>query len=216
MTKRFLQFATIFFTLSFSTASIAQLDLKDWYVAPSVVFTDDDADRRIDDSLAGLQINVGRTLWDFAALEMSLGYSEIDGYYRFNSANPYFRDTQTHLDISANILGFYDREAVFAPYVIAGVGYLGVSQNSGGDENRPSFTLGLGAKYQLGDSNFALRAEYRARAAYEEDRTLTDRIATVGFQYNFGASKRNSELDDPTNDNQNIDTDGDGVLDIWG
>ena len=69
----------IVFALLFTTVAQAQSD--NWYVAPSIVYTDDDADRRIDDSLAGGQIVVGRNILEYLSVEGLLGYSNIKGYF---------------------------------------------------------------------------------------------------------------------------------------
>ncbi len=58
----------------------AQADEGDWYVAPSIVYFDDDPDRLIDDTFGGLQIQVGRGMSDRFWLEGLLGYNDIDGY----------------------------------------------------------------------------------------------------------------------------------------
>ncbi len=176
-----------------------------WYVSGSVIYFDDDPDRRTDDGIAGLQINAGYDWTDHLTLEGQLGYSDMDGFYLRNGS--FVRDSETHLDISANVLAFYDRNRPFAPYITAGIGYLGVSENGGGDENRPSATLGAGFKWRLGQSRFSIRNEYRARLAYEQDFNFIDFIATLGLEYRFGGPRRRDDLPK--------DTDGDGVLDMW-
>jgi len=200
MTTFPMRFILIALALSFATVANGQSD--DWYIAPSIVFTDDDDDRKIDDSLAGGQISVGRNISTFASLELLLGYSKIDGVF----------DDESHLDVSANLLAFYDRDSTFAPYVMLGVGYLGVNYTAAGNENRPTGSLGLGFKWRMGQSNFSIRGEYRARLASEKDNNLTDTITTLGVQYNFGGRSRDPGV---LSTSITIDTDGDGVLDIW-
>ena len=200
MTTFAIRFTIFGLALSFATVALGQSD--DWYVAPSIVFTDDDGDRNIDDSLAGGQISVGRNISTFASLELLLGYSKIDGIF----------DDESHLDVSANLLAFYDRDSTFAPYVMLGVGYLGVNYTAAGNENRPTGSLGLGFKWRMGQSNFSLRGEYRARLASEKDNNLTDTITTLGMQYNFGGRGRDAGVP-PTN--FSIDSDGDGVPGTW-
>ncbi len=180
----------------------------DWYVAGSIVYNDDDPDRRFDDGISGLQFNVGRHITDYLTLEGQLGYSDIDGFFFRNGA--WVRDSVSQLDVSANLLAFYDRNRAFAPYIIAGIGYLGQSVNGGGDENRPSATLGAGFKWRIGQSRFSIRNEYRARLAYEQDLNYTDFVATLGVEYAFGDRRR-----DPGRPDLPQDTDGDGVLDMW-
>ena len=203
-----IRFTIIVFALSFATAAQGQSD--DWYVAPSIVYTNDDGDRRIDDSLAGGQINVGRNITYTLSWEGSLGYSNIDGYYIRNGIE--VRDSETHLDISTNLLAYYDRDATFTTYGMIGVGHLGVDFNGSGNENRTTGSLGLGFKWHLGDSKFSVRGEMRARLAYEKDNNFTDYITTLGVQYNFGGRNRNLGLRAA---DFNTDTDGDGVMDTW-
>ena len=210
MTTIPMRFTIIGLALSFATVAQGQLD--DWYVAPSIVFNDDDGDRKIDDSLAGSQINIGWDMSTFTSLELLLGYSDIDGFYDFDGDGVYVFDNEFHVDISANLLAFYDRDSTFAPYVMVGVGYLGVNYNVAGNENRATGSLGVGFKWRMGQSNFSIRGEYRARLAYEKDNNLVDRLTTLGVQYNFGGRRPDPGVP-PTN--INIDTDGDGVLDIW-
>lgn len=200
-------------TLALFFVTTAQAQWNDWYVAPSIVYFDDDGDRNLDDSLAGIQINVGRNLTDIITVEGLLGYSDISGWKGTTISIP----DQKHLDISANMLAFYDRESTFAPYVIVGIGYLGVSiSDGGGDDNRPSATAGLGFKWKMGSSNLSLRAETRARFAWDDCsggcNNLTDFITTLGVQYDFGGTTERS-LGIPSQ--TNVDTDGDGVLDMW-
>ncbi len=197
--------------LSFVTTAHGQWN--EWYVAPSIVYTDDDPDRVIEDSFAGAQISIGRNFAEKMSFEGLLGYSSIDG---FASSTISFPD-QKHLDISANLLAFYDREKTFSPYLIVGIGYLGVSfSGSGGDDNRPSATAGLGFKWKMGSSNISIRAESRARFAWDDCssgcNSLTDFITTLGVQYDFGGTSERS-LGTPSQ--TNVDTDGDGILDMW-
>ena len=199
--------------LSFTTTALGQSG--DWYVAPSVIWNDDDEDRAIDDSLSGIQVNVGRNLTDHLSVEGLLGYSDIEGY-RFRPLIDWYPD-QSHLDLSANLLAFYDRDKAFAPYLLIGVGYLMVEGDEGpqfvgntGSDNRPTASYGLGLKWRMGQSRYSIRGEYRARLAFGDPDNLDDRIVTLGVQYNFGGSR--SAVSEPA---PAKDTDGDGVLDMW-
>ncbi len=170
---------------------------SDWTMTLAAVYTDDDSDRKLDDSVAGAQFSIGRAITEHTSVEALLGYSDINGF-----------PGQQHLELSANALFFADRDANFAPFLLAGVGYLGTSTDNAGDENRPTATLGVGFKWTLGNSSVSIRAEHRARLAYEEDDNLTDRITSIGLQYSFGA--RTSVVSDPP---PVLDSDGDGVVD---
>ena len=174
-------------------SATAHAERGDWYVTPAVVHTDDDGDRNIDDSLAGGQISFGRAVTDRISLEGLLGYSDIEGF-----------PAQKHLEASVNVLAFLNRDSAFSPYFLAGFGYLGTELENAGDENRPTGSLGIGFKWRFGDSAVSLRAEYRARVAYDSASNLTDGISTLGFQFSFGRSARSVS-----------DSDGDFVIDEW-
>lgn len=208
-----LQWTFIALALSFVTA--AQAQSGDWYVAPSIMYTDDDGERNIDDSVAGGQISVGRNISDYLSFEGLVGYSAISGWC--SSPTDCFPD-QDHLDISANLLAFYDRDSVFAPYLLVGVGYLAVNADVGpqftqsmGSDSNPTASVGVGLKWRMGQSNFSIRGEHRVRTAFDTD-TLSEQLTTIGVQYNFGT--RNRRLVIRASD-LNTDTDGDGVIDIW-
>ncbi len=201
----------IVFALFFTTVAQAQSD--NWYVAPSIVYNNDDSDRALDDSLSGGQISVGRNMTEFLTFEGLLGYSSISAWCVPGDCYP----DQTHLEISANLLAYYDRDSVFAPYLLVGVGYLGEDaddglpfiKDTGGDSN-PTGSVGVGFKWRMGQSNFSIRAEHRLRTAFD-DQNLTDQLTTLGVQYNFGGSS-NAYI---TAAEANKDTDGDGVADMW-
>ena len=179
------------FLLAVLLATTAQAQNDDWYLAVSGVYTDDDTARRIDDAAGGGQLNLGRAVSEHISLEGILGYSDIDGF-----------PGQKHLDAGLNLLAFSNRDSGFSPYFLAGLGYLGTEFENGGEENRPSGTVGVGVLLRLGHSSVSIRAEYRARLAYEDQNNLTDGIATLGLQFSFGARAKTV-----------FDSDGDGVLD---
>jgi len=212
MTRLPKRLTIIVFALFFTTVAQGQSD--DWYVVPSIVYTNDDADRNIDDSLSGGQISIGRNITNTLSLEGLLGYSIISGYCEPGNCWP----DQKHLDISANLLAYYDRDSAFTPYLMVGFGYLGVDAEDGpqfvgntGTDNNPSGSVGLGFKWRMGQSDFSLRGEHRLRVAFDTD-NLTDQLTTLGVQYNFGGPNRNLGI---RATDIKTDTDGDGVLDIW-
>jgi len=212
MTRLPKRLTIIVFALFFTTVAQGQSD--DWYVVPSIVYTNDDADRNIDDSLSGGQISIGRNITNTLSLEGLLGYSIISGYCEPGNCWP----DQKHLDISANLLAYYDRDSAFTPYLMVGFGYLGVDAEDGpqfvgntGTDNNPSGSVGLGFKWRMGQSDFSLRGEHRLRVAFDTD-NLTDQLTTLGVQYNFGGPNRNLGI---RATDIKTDTDGDGILDMW-
>ena len=215
MTSFPIRLMLIVLALSLATAAFGQPG--DWYVAPSVLWHDDDGDRNIDDSFSGIQVVAGRDFTDHMTFEGLLGYASIKGY-----RGPPVYDlwpNQTHIDISANLIAYYKRESTFAPYILLGVGYLAVDAETGseflgntGRDNRPTASYGIGLKWRMGQSKYSIRTEYRSRIAFGDPKPLDDRIASIGVQYDFGARKADPGIP-PTNNY--IDTDGDGVLDMW-
>ena len=204
-----LHLLTIFVLMAF--ASVARAEAGDWYVVPAIVYTDDDASRLLDDSVAGGQVSVGREMSEHFWLEGLFGYSDIKGF-----------PGQEHIEFGLNVVGNLMPEKQFSPYLIGGLGYLGTETATGSEENRPSATAGLGFKWRFGASQWSLRGEYRWRLAWEEDFNLTDRIGSLGLQYSFG--RRSASL--PTPDRQTepepepvpaaiveSDSDDDGVVD---
>jgi outer membrane protein OmpA-like peptidoglycan-associated protein len=191
----------ILFTLASLPATMAYAQTGTWYVSPAIVYTDDDPDRVLDDSVAGGQIHVGRHMSEHYTLEGLFGYSNIHGY-------PGYPD-QADMDISANLLAFYDRDAGFAPYALVGLGYLGTDYKPGSSESRPSGTAGLGFVWTFGRGIYSLRSEVRTRHAYKSGSNFHDWLASVGVQYNFGAAGRAKST------RTYSDSDRDGVLDIW-
>ena len=182
------------FLLLLSPLLEATAEPGDWYLAPAVVFTDDDGARNIDDSVAGGQLSLGRQLSERVAVEVLLAYSDIDGF-----------PGQEHFEAGLNVLTYYVPERAFSPFLLFGAGHLGTETSTGSKENRPMATAGLGFRWTLGDSAVAIRGEYRLRLAWERNNNLIDRIATLGLQFAFGGATKTYSYSD---------SDGDGVEDV--
>jgi OOP family OmpA-OmpF porin len=215
MTSKTLRIALFVLALSYST--LAQAQVGNWYVAPSIVWADDDRDRAVGDSVAGAQIVVGRDMTEHLSLEGLLGYTTMDA--QPCEPGDCFPDLK-FLDVSANLLAYYNRDWAFSPYVVVGVGFLKVDGEEGplynwdtGVGSGATASFGLGFKWRMGDSKLSIRGEYRGRNAFSSGRdgNLLDTQATIGVQYDFGAraSSVTVAVDETT------DTDGDGVLDMW-
>ena len=190
--------------LALPLVAVAQGQYDDWYIAPSVIYFDDDGDRNLDDGMYFGQFNVGRGLTKHLAIEGLLGYYEVSGWKGTTISIP----DQKHTELGVNLLAFLDRDETFAPYLLVGIGQLRTKDSDGSTENRPSGTFGVGLNWNIAQSNFSIRAELRARLAYEKDYNFVDNIASLGVQYSFGGKK-------PAAPQSNVDTDRDGVLDIW-
>jgi hypothetical protein len=133
---------------------------------------------------------VGRRLTDVFALEGRVGYSDIDGWPSWPTVPE--KESLEILDIGLDLLSRLNPDGSFSPYLVLGAGYLGTKTASGGEENRPSGSAGLGFEWRLGRTAFAIRGDYRFRLAWEKDNSLTDRVATLGLQYTFGGRSAGS------------------------
>jgi OOP family OmpA-OmpF porin len=168
-------------------ASVAvQAEEGEWYVSPSIAYTDDDPDRKIDDSFSGGQFQIGKEMGRHLWLEGLLGAHDIDGF-----------PGQEHLELGFNVIGNFLPDSLFSPYVIGGLGYLRADVGTpdfGGlppadsTASNATATGGLGLKIRFGDSPWSLRAEWRVRHAFDSDNSLTDQVGSLGIQYNFGGS----------------------------
>jgi OOP family OmpA-OmpF porin len=203
---------TIFSALLLASFT-ATAEKGEWYVAPSVAYTDDDGDRLIDDSVAGLQVQVGRYISEHFALEGLLGYHDIDGF-----------PGQKHLEIGFNAVGNLWPDKRFSPYFIGGVGYLSADVGlpdfgglpaAGTSASNATGTAGLGLQARLGDGPWSLRAEWRMRRTFDSDTSLTDQVASVGLQYSFGGGSDSTPVIPLVDDAPRApaDTDNDGVPD---
>jgi OOP family OmpA-OmpF porin len=219
--NRLLKLATI--SVLLLAPFTAGAEKGEWHITPSVAYTDDDGDRRIDDSLAGLQVQVGKSVSEHFSLEGLLGYHDIDGF-----------PGQKHLEVGFNAIGDLWPDRRYSPYFIGGVGYLradvgqpdfGGLPAAGSTASNPTGTAGLGLRARFGDSPWSLRAEWRLRRTFDSDASLTDQVASVGLQYSFGGDADSAPViplvDDaplaPADEDDvplpPADMDGDGVTD---
>jgi opacity protein-like surface antigen len=137
----------MFSLLAMSLVTAAHGQSNDWHMTGSIVYNDGDVDRTVDDGVSGLQLAAGWDFNDWLTLEGRFTYSDIDGYYR-DPPGPYFRASEPQIDLGAHLLAFYDREAVFAPYAMLGVGYQNANLNFGGKENNPTASIGAGFNWK--------------------------------------------------------------------
>lgn len=185
MTRFVTRFTIIF--LGLSVSALAQGQPDNWYGAASIVYNDDNPDRVLDDSLSGFQISVGRDINDYVSLEGLLGYSDISAFCEPGNCYP----DQRHIDVAGNILISRNRDRAFVPYILVGVGYLGVGADdgpqfvSGTGDGGATTSIGLGFKWRMGQSQYSLRVEQRARLVIDTN-NMTDQLTTIGLQYDFG------------------------------
>ena len=205
MTRFLTRFIIIF--LGLSVSALAQVLTDDWYVAASIVHNDDDPDRVLDDSLSGFQLSVGRDINHYVSLEGLLGYSDISAFCEPGNCYP----DQRHIDVAGNILISRNRERHFVPYFLLGIGYLGVGADdgpqfvSGAGDGGATTSIGIGFKWRMGQSQYSLRVEQRARLVFDTS-NMTDQLTTIGLQYDFGWRRPEPETQSIVRD---TDTDSD-------
>ncbi|MDH3337042.1 MAG: OmpA family protein [Gammaproteobacteria bacterium] len=198
------------------------------YFTPAVVYTDDDKNRQVDDTVGGGQISFGWVLTDRVSIEGMGGYSRLSGV----------NDLKIW-DASLNVLLSLSPDSRLSPYVIGGVGMTNTDSKVMDTENSAVGTLGIGVMYRFGDSPVSLRLEHRLRSELDNTLTNDDRITSLGLQFAFGREKpmppppveRDGDADDDgvpdsrdacpdTPAGQRVDargcprdSDGDGVID---
>lgn len=201
----------------------AMAEKGDWYVAPSIVYSDDDGNRLIDDTFGGIQVQFGREMSRHFSLEGLLLYHDIDGF-----------PEQTQLEFGVNAVGKFLPDSLFSPYIIGGLGYLradvgepdfGGLPPAGTTASNGTATAGIGVLVAFGDSPWSLRAEWRMRRTFDSDDSLTDQVAGIGVQYSFGGRAQRAApaavaMAAPPQEAEPLpplaplpDSDGDGVTD---
>ncbi len=194
MSQRVLPVFLAVFALTLpQAATLAQ----DNYVVPAVVYTDDDADRLVDDEVGGGQISIGRFLTDRFAIEALFGSSSLNG-----------TDDLDLTEFGLNARWVFRRDKQLSPYLLAGFGLLDEDSEIFPGGSTGFRNVGAGLEWGFGDGPLALRLEYRVRNSDGDGGDNTDQITSLGLSYAFG--KKSAPPVVPVAD---PDTDGDGVPD---
>ena len=179
----------------------------EWYVTPSIVYTNDDPERLADDGINGGQIAVGWKMSDRWYFEGMTGYSSMGAYSI--TTNPPSPDDISIWEGSVNALFSLGPETRLNPYLIGGIGFMSTTSNFARAENSTLINLGAGVLWQFGNSPVSLRLEYRGRFEVFNTLTYTDQMASLGVQWAFGREKAALPVPPPEVDG---DDDGDRVL----
>ncbi|MEM1176323.1 MAG: outer membrane beta-barrel protein, partial [Pseudomonadota bacterium] len=108
------------------------------YLVPSVVYTDDDKDRLVDDDFGGLELALGNQLTDRFALEGRLGIHQLDGV-----------DDLDMVELGlTGLLNLADDRAV-TPYALAGLSVLRTRSVVFNDRLTPAVSAGAGLKLRV-------------------------------------------------------------------
>ena len=202
--------------LAFGGSAFAEIG--ELYVSPSIVHFDDDPDRALADSVAGFQVNVGRELNDRFAVEGAFSYLDIEGWF----------EDQAQYEVGVNLITFLAPHWSFKPHILAGVSYLGTSNQISSGNSAAAGSLGLGFNWVVGESRWAVFGQYRWRTAWGEEpgawqqsSSYTDGLGMVGVRYSFGdrtmpdpeaMEQRRYEAPPPLPPESDLD--GDGVSDL--
>lgn len=188
--------------LAVSVPSYADVVDGQPYVSGMLGFYDDDKDRQTDDGLSSLMISVGYAMnenWN------------IEGFVTVN--NPDGLVPQDHWEVGADLQRVFSRSEFLTPYVFIGASALDIDIQDGLSENGIAYAAGAGVLADLfGDSDVALRAEYRYRLDDLFNDNAGDQFLNIGLQIPFGDGRKPVPTPaaaapvDP-------DSDGDGVPD---
>jgi len=173
-----------------AAAATAGNDVGDIYITPSILYMDDDADRNVDDGITGGQLAIGYAWTRFLNIEGFVNLGQLDGVTDLDQ-----------YEIGANLLGVFNRDGLFSPFLLAGISHTDTDEPLGGSNNEAATSLGAGVMLDLGNTPATLRAEWRYRtelAGYEHE----DQLATLGIQFRLAGGEPRV-----------VDTDGDGVPD---
>lgn len=173
------------------------LHAQDKYIAPSIVYTDDDAARGVDDEVGGGQIVFGKHFNDWFALEGLFGRSSLSGGDSLDL---------TEIGFNARLIARGDKR--LSPYLLFGAGYFDADSDTFGSDTSAYKTYGAGIDWQFSDSPFSLRLESRVRRTNEFSFKPADHITSLGVAYAFGPAPSSSPPQAVVRD-----TDGDGVRD---
>ena len=90
-----------------------QAEIGDWYISPAIVYTDDDGDRRLDDSVGGGEFRIGWQWKEKYSFEGNIGYHNIDGWPSFPAVTE--RESQEFLDLGVNLVRTNNPDGLFRP-----------------------------------------------------------------------------------------------------
>lgn len=144
-------------------------------------YYDDDPDRAVDDELAGGLVGLGYAINERWDVEVYLQSARLSGD----------AGDQDQLGVGVDVRRVFNRAGRFSPYLFAGLGALQVDPQGLPRENGGMYAGGIGFFADIfGDSDVALRAEYRLRGDEAFDTSLNDDIISLGLQIPFGRADR--------------------------
>ncbi len=171
--------------------ALADAEAGQGYFSGAFSYIDDDTDRNLDDGVRGGQMGVGYALNDNWNVEGFLSMASMNGV-----------PNEQHTGFGVDLQRVFMRADRFSPYLHAGVGLLDVEPDNSTGDNGAMYSFGAGFYLDIGESNIALRGEWRHRIDSATSSDFGDDLVSVGIQIPFGDTSPKW-----------IDTDGDGVAD---
>ncbi len=194
---KFVLRATLLAAVLSSPAVLADAQPGQGYVSPMLSYIDDDAGRGANDEVSGGQLGLGIVLNENWNLEGYFQRADLSG------AVP-----QDQFAIGLDLQRIINRDGRFSPYLFIGAGALETkieSTNPLVSRANEGFMFAGGAGFLadiFGDSDIALRAEYRFRGDEALSTRNNDQLVSLGLQIPFGEKSA-----------RYADSDGDGVSD---
>ena len=168
------------------------------YLSAVASFYDDDKDRLVDDGVSGGKVSLGYAFNQNWNIEGVFGFNNPDGFLE-----------QTQMEIGADLQRVFNRDGALSPYLFIGASLLDIDIDNGPEDDGAALGVGAGFLADIfGDSDVALRGEYRYRA---DDSSFRDHFVSLGLQIPFGDARRS--MPEPAPEPADPDSDGDGVPD---
>ncbi|MEO8224993.1 MAG: OmpA family protein, partial [Gammaproteobacteria bacterium] len=149
-----------------------------------------DSDRHVDEAVAGGLVGFGYALSDHFNVEFDFQRLNLDGKGSFlidggeGATSPYPDQDQTAINV--NLMNIYNRNGLFSPYLLAGVGVVNTDSN-GAEGDDLQGQLGLGVLTRLWGNRLSLRSEVLARGQ-DSTKNLADVLVNVGFSVALGST----------------------------
>jgi OOP family OmpA-OmpF porin len=181
-------------------------------------FISPDDDRNVDSGFAGGLGGFGYALSEHFNVELDFQSLNLDGDDGAEGGGSFPDQDQTAL--SVNLMNLYNRDGLFAPYILAGLGVVS-TEIDGSDDDDFQAEFGVGVLTRLWGSRLSLRSEVLGRYQDADEDSLTDALVNVGFSVALGskaapvavAAPVVAAAAPPPPPPPPADSDGDGVID---
>ncbi len=146
------------------------------YFSAMGTYTDDDAQRGVDDGFNGGMFSLGKAMnqnWNFEVLYATSRADSLIGSFSYTT-------------IGADVQRVFMRDNRFSPYIHAGVGAFRVEPPGADTESGGAISAGVGLYIDLFNSSTALRVEWKYREDKAQSISYGDNLYSIGIQIPFG------------------------------